>query len=167
MITKNNRKGKMTEQQKEKKQSTQATGNIAYRHSMPIQLRFTDADRFGHVSNSVYLQYYDTAKVDYFSKVGAAIFDFSRTLIVAHIEYNFISQVFTTDDVAVESAITHIGHKSVRLSQRLVDRRTGEVKCEGHSVMVCYDMERKETVPVWPQWVEAINAYEGRDLRQQ
>ena len=33
--------------------------NISYRHTLPIQLRFGDFDRFGHVNNVVYFQFYD------------------------------------------------------------------------------------------------------------
>ena len=120
----------MTEQDKKKQREIEEDARIEYHHTMPIQFRFTDADRFGHVNNSVYLQYYDTAKVDYFEKVGADIFHRDHAMVIAHIEFNFLGQVYTTDDVEVQTAITHIGRRSMKLSQRLIDRKTGEVKCE-------------------------------------
>ena len=36
---------------------------------MPIQIRFNDVDKFGHVNNTIYFQFYDTAKTDYFAAV--------------------------------------------------------------------------------------------------
>ena len=42
---------------------------IEYHHRLPMQLRFTDADQFGHINNTAYFQYYDTAKIDYVRKV--------------------------------------------------------------------------------------------------
>ena len=117
----------MTEQDKKKQREIEEDARIEYHHTMPIQFRFTDADRFGHVNNSVYLQY-DTAKVDYFEKVGADIFHRDHAMVIAHIEFNFLGQVYTTDDVEVQTAITHIGRRSMKLSQRLIDRKTGEVK---------------------------------------
>lgn len=155
----------MTVQDKEKKHETKGAERVVYHHTMPIQLRFTDADRFGHVNNSVYFQYYDTAKVDYFDKVGANIFHRDHAMVIAHIECNFLAQVYTTDNVAVQTAITHIGHRSMKLSQRLIDQQTGEVKCEGFSIMVAYDLEKGESTEVWPEWIDALNRYEGRDLR--
>ena len=155
----------MTEQDKKKAEAIAEDAHIAYHHTLPIQFRFTDADRFGHVNNSVYLQYYDTAKVDYFEKVGANIFHRDPAMVIAHIEFNFLGQVYTTDEVEVQTAITHIGHRSMKLSQRLVDRKSGQVKCEGFSIMVAYDLEIGESTEVWPEWIEALNRYEGRDLR--
>ncbi len=155
----------MTEQDKKKAEAIAEDAHIAYHHTLPIQFRFTDADRFGHVNNSVYLQYYDTAKVDYFEKVGANIFHRDHAMVIAHIEFNFLGQVYTTDEVEVQTAITHIGHRSMKLSQRLVDRKSGQVKCEGFSIMVAYDLEKGESAEVWPEWIEALNRYEGRDLR--
>ena len=157
----------MTEQDKKKERQIEADACIEYHHKMPIQFRFTDADRFGHVNNSVYLQYYDTAKIDYFEQVGADIMHRDHAMVIAHIEFNFLGQVYTTDHVAVESAITHIGHRSMKLSQRLIDCETGEVKCEGFSIMVAYDLEKGESTEVWPEWIEALNRYEGRDLRKE
>ena len=146
----------MTEQDKKKQREIEEDARIEYQHTMPIQFRFTDADRFGHVNNSVYLQYYDTAKVDYFEKVGADIFHRDHAMVIAHIEFNFLGQVYTTDDVEVQTAITHIGR-----------RRTGEVKCEGFSIMVAYDLEKGVSTEVWPEWIEALNRYEGRELRSE
>ena len=82
----------MTEQDKKKQREIEEDARIEYHHTMPIQFRFTDADRFGHVNNSVYLQYYDTAKVDYFEKVGADIFHRDHAMVIAHIEFNFLGR---------------------------------------------------------------------------
>ena len=40
-----------------------------FRHIIPLQIRFNDVDKFGHVNNTVYFQFYDTAKTDYIATV--------------------------------------------------------------------------------------------------
>ena len=35
---------------------------IAFHHTLPIQLRFNDVDKFGHVNNTVYFSFYDLGK---------------------------------------------------------------------------------------------------------
>ena len=35
--------------------------NIQFKHTLPVQLRFSDVDQFGHVNNSVYFSLYDLA----------------------------------------------------------------------------------------------------------
>lgn len=40
--------------------------------STPVQIRYTDLDLQGHVNNSVYLNFFDLAKIDYFNRVKGA-----------------------------------------------------------------------------------------------
>ena len=42
---------------------------IKFRHTMPVQIRFSDVDQFGHVNNSVYFSLYDLAKTTYIKDV--------------------------------------------------------------------------------------------------
>ena len=42
---------------------------IQFHHVLPLQIRFNDVDKFGHVNNTVYFQFYDTAKTDYIASV--------------------------------------------------------------------------------------------------
>ena len=109
-----------------------------------------------------------TDNIDYLlDKILEVIFHRDHAMVIAHIEFNFLGQVYTTDDVEVQTAITHIGRRSMKLSQRLIDRKTGEVKCEGFSIMVAYDLEKGVSTEVWPEWIEALNRYEGRELRSE
>lgn len=141
--------------------------NITYRHTLPIQLRFNDVDRFGHVNNVVYFSFYDLGKSEYFSTVCPHV-DWTEIGIVAvHVQADFLTQIFGTDKIAVQTAITAIGTKSFKLAQRVIDTVTGEVKCVGTSVMVTYDLKRHESIPLREEWIEAICAYEGKDVRKQ
>ena len=37
---------------------------MKFKHSVPVQLRFNDADALGHVNNSVYFTFYDLGKTE-------------------------------------------------------------------------------------------------------
>ncbi len=140
------------------------TQDIEFHHTMPIQLRWMDGDAFGHVNNTVYIQYYDTAKMDYFRKVCPAIME-RCGIATVHIDADFMHQVYTKDEVVnVQSAIVRIGNSSFTFLQRLVGVSDGEVKCVGETVMVLYDFERECTVSFTPEWREAISRFEGRQL---
>ena len=55
--------------------------DIKFRHTMPVQIRFSDVDQFGHMNNSVYFSLYDLAKTTYIKDVfGSA--DWSKLAIV-------------------------------------------------------------------------------------
>ncbi|MDD6553912.1 MAG: thioesterase family protein [Prevotellaceae bacterium] len=139
--------------------------DIQFHHNFPLQVRFFDADVFGHINNSIYFQYYDTAKMDYFHAIGVDV-DKNHATVTAHIDADFLQQIHTTDKhIEVQTAVTHIGHKSFTLVQRLIDSETKEVKCVGTSIIVAYDLEKEQSVEVWPDWIAAIEKFEGRSLR--
>ncbi len=140
---------------------------IRFNHSLPIQLRFNDVDKFGHVNNTVYFSFYDLGKTEYFASVCPHI-DWSKDgIVVVHIEVDFLAQIYASDQVAVQTAVTEVGTKSFKLMQRVIDTRTQEVKCVCTSVMVAFDLIRHESKPMEDSWVEAICRYEGRDVRKQ
>ncbi|MGL5272107.1 MAG: acyl-CoA thioesterase [Phocaeicola sp.] len=139
---------------------------IKYNHTLPIQLRFNDVDKFGHVNNTVYFSFYDLGKTEYFFAVCPDVDWGKDGIVVVHIEVNFMSQIYGTDQIAVQTAVTEIGTKSFRLSQRVIDVVTQEVKCVCSSIMVAFDLEKRESKPLEDQWIASINAYEGRELRK-
>lgn len=138
---------------------------IEYHHRLPMQLRFTDADQFGHINNTAYFQYYDTAKIDYVRQV-CDIPKGNYAIFAAHVEADFLAQVHSTDHVEVQTAITEVGTKSFTLLQRLVDTDTQEVKCIGRTIMVAYDLKQNKSMPMLPEWIDAICKFEGRDVRR-
>lgn len=139
---------------------------VNYHHTLPVQLRFNDVDRFGHVNNVVYFSFYDMGKCDYFISVCPGVSFDEIGIVAVHVEADFMNQIYATDHIAVQTAITEIGCKSFHLSQRVIDVDTKQVKCEGHSVMVTFDLSTHQPMPLKPEWIEAICAFEGKDVRR-
>lgn len=140
--------------------------DINYKHTLPIQLRFNDVDKFGHVNNTVYFSFYDLGKTEYFSDVCPHV-DWDRDgIVVVYIEAEFVSQIYAVNHIAVQTAVTAIGNKSFDLMQRVIDTDTQEVKCVCRSVMVTFDLIHHKSVPLSEEWKKAICEYEGRDLRK-
>ena len=127
--------------------------DIKFNHTLPIQLRFNDVDKFGHVNNTVYFSFYDLGKTEYFASV------------CPHVDWQK-DQIYGSDHIAVQTVVTQIGTKSFHLAQRVIDIETQEVKCICTSVMVAYDLSKHESKPLTKEWIEAICKYEGRDLRK-
>lgn len=142
-------------------------GEIQFNHTLPIQLRFNDVDKFGHVNNTVYFSFYDLGKTEYFASVCPHINWEKDGIVVVHIEADFLAQIFSSDRIAVQTAVTEIGTKSFKLAQRVINMDTQEVKCVCTSVMVTFDLTRHEAKPIEEEWIEAICKYEGKDLRKQ
>lgn len=139
---------------------------VQFNHTLPIQLRFNDIDKFGHVNNTVYFSFYDLGKTEYFTSVCPHVDWEKDGIVVVHIEANFLAQIYASDRIAVQTAVTEIGTKSFHLVQRVIDMETQEVKCVCTSIMVAFDLNKHESKPLDEKWIEAICLYEGRDLRK-
>lgn len=140
---------------------------IKFHHTLPIQLRFNDVDKFGHVNNTVYFTYYDLGKAEYFATVCPSINWEKDGLVVVHIETNFFSQILGANQVAVQTAVTEIGNKSLTIVQQVIDTLTQEVKCFCTSVMVAFDLENHNSKEIEEEWKDAICAFERKDLRKE
>lgn len=131
-----------------------------YHHRMPAQLRFSDVDSFGHVNNSVYFALYDMCKTQYFMDVvGPDVFN-DLCIVVANIKADFLAPIFYPDDIAIETAVVRLGHKSFTLSQRALNVRTGEVKCVCETVMVTYHAQEKRSIPMPEEFKRKVRDYE-------
>jgi acyl-CoA thioester hydrolase len=128
-------------------------------HTFPIQIRFTDVDRFGHVNNTIYFTYFDLGKIEYFAS-ACPVMDLRKDgVVVVHIETDFLSQILANDRIAVQTAVSEIGNKSLILIQQIIDTTINEIKCTCKSILVAFDLERKEAKEVPEEWKEAIYRY--------
>ena len=102
------------------------------------RVRFNDCDPMGHANNAVYSTYLEEARIGVLGGLG----DF----ILARVEIDFRSELRSGEEVEIASRCSHVGTKSFRLEHRLT---AGErLVAEATSVLVSYDYERGESVPV-------------------
>ena len=134
---------------------------IQFHHVLPLQIRFNDVDKFGHVNNTVYFQFYDTAKTDYIASVCKGV-DWERlAIVVVKIDAEFVAQIKANDHIACRTRVVKIGNKSFHLEQDVIDVDTQEVKSRCFSIMVLYDLEHQQTIPIPDEWRQAISIYDG------
>lgn len=134
-----------------------------YRHILPLQIRFNDVDKFGHVNNTIYFQFYDTAKTDYIATVCKGIDWGQLAIVVVKIEAEFMAQIKADEHIAGRTRVVRIGNTSFHLEQDVIDIDTQEVKSHCLSVMVLYDLESQSTRTIPDEWRRAISSYEGLD----
>jgi acyl-CoA thioester hydrolase len=139
--------------------------NKIFRHVLPLQIRFNDVDKFGHVNNTVYFQFYDTTKTDYFASVCQNVNWEQVAIVVVKIEAEFLGQVKAGYNIAGRTRVTKIGRTSFELEQEVFDTDTHEVKSHCRSVMVLYDLIRQKPMHFPDAWRQAICRYDGLELK--
>ena len=109
-----------------------------FHNVVPLQIRFNDVDKFGHVNNTIYFQFYDSGKTDYVSTVCKG-FDWDQhAIFVVKIEVEFFAQIKGADRIAVRTRTVKLGNKSFHLEQEIFDTDTQEVKSRCLSILVLY-----------------------------
>ena len=139
---------------------------LTYRHVMPVQIRFSDVDQYGHMNNSSYFSIYDLAKTSYMREVFGDQNWNDVGIVVANINADFLAPVFFSDELYIETTVVHLGHKSFTLLQRAVNKASGVLKCQCRTVMVGYDMATKEPVELPDSFKQTICEYEGMSLEE-
>nr|QIM09917.1 acyl-CoA thioester hydrolase [uncultured Prevotella sp.] len=137
---------------------------VTFSHQIPAQLRFSDVDRFGHVNNSVYFSLFDMSKERYFMDVVGKNALQQVSIVVANINANFLAPIYYPDEIVIQTSVVHLGNKSFTLRQRAVNVRTKEVKCDCRTVMVCFDMNDKVSIPMPDYFKSKIAEFEGHSL---
>ena len=135
--------------------------NKEFHHVLPLQIRFNDVDKFGHVNNTVYFQFYDTTKTEYFASVCQDVDWEQVAIVVVKIEAEFLGQVKTGCKLAGRTRVTRIGRTSFELEQEVFDTDTSEIKSRCRSVMVLYDLIHQQSMPFPDAWRQAISQYDG------
>ena len=124
----------------------------------PIQKRFSDVDPFQHVNNVSQQMYFDVGKMEFYEKVlGAEVLLADLRILTVSTSTSYLGQVRMHDPVRVTTTCERVGTKSLTLLQRIV-ADDGTVRSQSRSVMVAFDFEAQQSVPVPDAWRRALEA---------
>ena len=129
-----------------------------FRQSVDVQVRYSDFDLQGHVSNTVYQCYYDRGKQSYLDLV---IIDWNiKSLVGASVKIDYLKPILYHTPISVKTRVAHIGNKSITFEHCIVNRNNNEVLSTSTAVMVYSDFQNKQSMPVPEDWRMKITAFE-------
>ncbi len=131
-----------------------------FKDILPIQVRFSDVDMMGHVSNTIYQNYYDSGKVHYFDKVLPDLDYVNIGVVGASIKIDYLKPIYMKTRILVETRVAVLGHKSLTIEHCLVEESTGELLSTCSAVLVCYDLKEKKSIPIPEHWRKNIMEYD-------
>ncbi len=131
-----------------------------FKNNIEIQVRFNDIDMLGHVSNTVYLNYFDTGKSSYMNEV-IRDYDFTtEAMVEASVKIDFLEPIFMNAKIRVLTRISHLGNKSFTFEHQLVDEKN-KIYAQCTAIMVCFNPKKQESILIPESWREKIRNYEG------
>lgn len=120
-----------------------------------IQVRFSDLDIMGHVNNSVYLSYFEYARVHYFGQLLGTDWNWKTDgVLLVRNEVEYLRPVLLNDTPEVTVYTEEIGTKSFTLRYEVHVNDTLTTK--GLSVLVCYNAQTNQTIAVPEKMKEAL-----------
>jgi acyl-CoA thioester hydrolase len=129
-------------------------------YSLPVQ--WGDQDAFGHVNNTVYFRWFESARIVYGERIGLSRLMADQRIgpILASISCDYRRQITFPDTIHVGARITRIGRSSMTMEHLLVSEAARAVAAEATSVLVVYDYNASKSHPVPAEIRRVIEAVE-------
>ncbi len=92
-------------------------------HRHPVKVRFYELDPYGHLNHSVYVQLFETGRIELLDSVGIGLLDLEDRgyrLIVSRIETRFLASAIGGDSLVIETEVVQNRRASSRWGQRIV-----------------------------------------------
>jgi acyl-CoA thioester hydrolase len=132
-----------------------------YPVSVEIPVAWGDMDALRHVNNSVYLRWFETARMAYFAHIGFSDLE-EVGPILARAAVDYRRPVTYPDTVRVDITVSRIGGSSFVMACRMWSRAQQAEVATGESVMVAYDYRAGRSTPVDDRLRAAIVAVEAQ-----
>jgi acyl-CoA thioester hydrolase len=132
--------------------------------SIELPVQFRDIDVMGHVNNSTYLQYMETARVELARKLGQVREGFRASFIVASVRCEFKKPIRDERRITVSVWVSRIGGRSWDLDYSVRGARRVEYAI-GRTTQVAYDYKTRATVRMSGKLKKELAKYIGRPFK--
>ena len=131
----------------------------AYRHFARITTRWADNDAYGHVNNTVFYEWFDSAVNGWL--VGQGLLDIvggDPIGLVVETGCRYFAPLAFPGEVEIGVAVERIGTTSVTYRLGVFAAGAAEAAAEGHFTHVLVGRDGRRPVPLPQQWREALAA---------
>lgn len=128
-------------------------------HTMRMAVRWGDMDAMGHVNNTVYFRYFETARIAWLEQVGALPDPAATGPVLVNAQCSFLKQLTYPAEIEVSSHVGPPGRSSFEMTHEIrvvgVDGQAGALHAEGMAKIVWVDFTAGKSVSL-PEEVRAL-----------
>ena len=121
-------------------------------HTMRMPIRWGDMDAMGHVNNTVYFRYFESARIEWFEQIACAPHPAGHGPVIVNAHCSFLRQLTYPGQIEVATMVGPPGRSSFQMTHeiRLVgaDGLAGELHAEGGAKVVWVDFPAQKSVPL-------------------
>lgn len=126
-----------------------------FEYHLPVRVRFSETDMFGHLNNTVPFVYFEEARTEYLKSIGFMdqwVNPESKTIpVVADLQCDFSQQIFFGENLKVYVKAASVGNSSVDLHY-MGKKEDGSVGFVGRGTLV----QVSKTVGKGVPWTEEM-----------
>lgn len=135
-----------------------------FKHKYTVTVRFHEVDMLGVCNNAVYINFFETARLEYIKAAGLmpenGIFSDGKIFFMVRNEINYRSHAYYDDVLNVYSRISYIKNSSFGYDHLIVKQKTDEIIVDGKGVVVYVDPKSKKSITLPENFIEKVKAFE-------
>jgi acyl-CoA thioester hydrolase len=135
-----------------------------FKHKYTVTVRFHEVDMLGVCNNAVYINFFETARLEYIKAAGLmpekGIFTDGKIFFMVRNEINYRSHAYYDDVMDVYSKISYIKNSSFGYDHLIVKQKNGEIIVDGKGVVVFVDPKTRKSVSLPENFIEKVKLFE-------
>lgn len=135
-----------------------------FKHRYSVTVRFHEVDMLGVCNNAVYINYFETARLEYIKKVGLmperGIFSDGKIFFIVRNEINYRGHAYYDDLLEVYSRISYIKNSSFGYDHLIVKQKNGEIIVDGKGVVVYVDPKTRKSTSLPESFIGKVKTFE-------
>lgn len=121
-------------------------------HTMRMPIRWGDMDAMGHVNNTNYFRYIESARIAWLEQVGGLPDSRDEGPVIVNASMNFLKQLTYPGDIEVRTFVAPPGRSSVEVSHEIrligADGAPGDLHADGVAKVVWVDFKLGKSAPL-------------------
>ena len=128
-----------------------------------IPVLWGDMDAFGHVNNTRFIRWFETARIAHFQQVGIKTTEAVGVApILAHVSCDYLAPVEFPAEILAGARFTKVGYTSLHLEYVVtIADNPDQPVARGTGVIVMYDYDTAQKVPVPDDLKQRIRDLDG------
>ncbi|MCU0415350.1 MAG: acyl-CoA thioesterase [Ignavibacteriaceae bacterium] len=136
-----------------------------FKHKYNVTVRFHEVDMLGVCNNAVYINFFETARLEYIKAAGLmpekGIFSDGKIFFMVRNEINYRSHAYYDDVLDIYSKISYIKNSSFGYDHLIVKQKTNEIIVDGKGVVVYVDPMTRKSSSLPESFIEKVKAFES------
>ncbi len=138
--------------------------NQRFQVQTEIMVQWGDMDAFNHVNNTVYFKYFESARIDYFTKLGVMDTDRNKQIapILAETSCRFKLPIDYPDTIVAGANVSEIHSHGFLMEYGIYSKKMQKITSVGYGRIVMLDYSSHQKVEVDDSLIAKIESLEGK-----